>query len=136
MMHWAAEYVGKRHVPGGRGPETFDCWGLLRWIYIHRYGLSLPSLPGISSNVALRIAKEIAEQTEKDWDQVDEPFDGCAVAMSQSSVYHHVGVFIEADGRKVLHCWDTDRVIVDSLLRLRLKGMRRVDFFRHRKWPT
>lgn len=136
MMHWAAEYVGKAHQHGGRGPEVFDCWGLLKWIYMHRYGIALPDLPGISSKQAIAISKQINKSVEEEWFPVEKPFDGCAVALAQVRSYHHVGIWIDADGGKVLHCYDDQRVIVDTVKQLQLKGFRKVDFFKHKKWPT
>lgn len=135
-MHWSAEFVGKRHVIGGRGPEEFDCWGLLRWVYQHRFSIQLPDLPGISAASALTIAKQMDASIEEEWIDIDEPFDGCAVAMSQGKAYHHVGIYIVGDGPAVLHCWDGASVIVENEKRLKLKGLRTIDYFKHRQWPT
>ncbi len=135
-MHWATEYVGKPHRLGARGPDAYDCWGLLVEVYRSRFGITLPTLAGISVQSSLTIHREIVANMEEDWHQVIKPFDGCAVAMSQRRAYHHVGIFIEADGNKILHCWDAQNVIVDTVLRLRLKGFRYISYFKHRLWPT
>jgi len=139
-MHWVCDYLGKPHVPGARGPEAFDCWGLVRDIYERRFNIDLPFYPGLPreptpADTRLML-KEIRNELKEDWVVSEKPFDGCAVAMSQSQVYHHVGLYMEADGAKVLHCWDGSAVVLDTLPRLRLKGLKKITFYRHRLWPT
>lgn len=29
-MHWINRYLKARYVDGGRGPDAYDCWGLVR----------------------------------------------------------------------------------------------------------
>lgn len=41
--HWAAELIGRPYEPGAAGPDTFSCWGLVRWVSALR-GKSLPPL--------------------------------------------------------------------------------------------
>ena len=35
-------YVGKPFVDGARGPDAYDCWGLVAAIYLEEYGITLP----------------------------------------------------------------------------------------------
>ena len=137
MMHWAAQYVGKKHEIGGRGPDVFDCWGLLWWIYKHQFHIDVPTLPGVSSGSALSIHREMCKHIRHvDWYLIHQPEDGCAVAMSQSHAYHHVGIYLEADGGKILHCWDNNNVVADTLRQLKLKGLKTIHFYKHSLWPT
>ena len=135
-MHWAASYVGKPHILGARGPDAFDCWGLLVEIYHTHFQIDLPALPGISAQSALTIHQEIVAFAKSDWIEVKIPFDGCVVAMSQKKAYHHVGICIFANGKKILHCWEGQNVIVDTFHRLRLKGFKNISYFKHHLWPT
>lgn len=131
-MHWSCKYIGMKFLIGGRDENGVDCWGLLRLIYSREFDIELPELPGIAQTQVSRIATQIVKQSS-DWAQ-SYPFDGAAVAMSTSNVFHHVGVFLDADGGKILHCWDRHNVIADSLRGLHLKGIQRIVYFRHELW--
>ena len=132
-MHWAARYIGKPYCVGARGPDTYDCWGLVREVYDTRFGIPLPAFPGVSCHSPMSMIKKINEVMQhEDWSEVSVPFDGCAVAMSQSTSYHHVGLFVEADGSKILHCFDGHSVMIDSVKRMRLRGFKRIAYFKHR----
>lgn len=134
-MHWSAIYIGLKYEIGARGPDKVDCWGLLRLIYSDIYGIQLPEYPGITVASALAQCKTFLEAKD-DWILVDDPFDGAAVAMSQKEIIHHVGVYASADGGKIIHCWKGHNVIADTLRGLKLKGFKRILFYRHRQWPT
>ena len=41
MKHWATEYIGKPWERMARGPDTFDCWGLVYDIYKNKHGIEL-----------------------------------------------------------------------------------------------
>jgi cell wall-associated NlpC family hydrolase len=136
-MHWAAKYVGMKHVPGGRGPEAVDCWGLLRMAYRDRFGIELPELPGVTVG-SLYQSVAVVQREFPSWEEVGEPFDGAAVAMSQRKAIHHVGIYVQTpqDGGRILHCWDSYNVIVDTVARIRLKGFLVIKYYRHKLWPT
>lgn len=136
-MHWAVKYIGLPHKEGGRGPEGWDCWGLMRLIYGREFKIDLPSYPGISESSIHTIHSKIREALLGDWKRVEEPFDGCAVGMSQLKLgIHHVGIYTKADGGKVIHCWKAHNVVADSLRGLGLKGFRLIQFYQHSKWLT
>lgn len=111
-----------------------DCWGLLVLVYLNEFGISLPDMPGISVGSALEIHSAIAQQAAKEWTEVDSPFDGCAVAMSQLHAMHHVGIWADADGGRIVHSWEKQNVVADSLKSIKLKGIRTLKFYRHLEW--
>lgn len=41
-MSILSKYRGCIYKPGGRGPNEFDCWGIVRHIRRHEYGLHVP----------------------------------------------------------------------------------------------
>lgn len=43
---WVAPWVGRPFELGGRGPEAFDCWGLVRAALLGQWGVELPALEG------------------------------------------------------------------------------------------
>ncbi len=59
---WADAYIGLQYADGGRGPEAYDCWGLLRLVSGERFGIALPAYDGI----VWRSYLSRAEQVEAD----------------------------------------------------------------------
>ena len=136
LTHWAAAYVGRPYRLGARGPDAYDCWGILVEVYESQFGIQLPLLPGISAAAAIAISREIDLASKEEWDQVGTPFDGCAVALSQARAYHHVGMHVDVEGGKILHAMEGQGVMIENLRRMRLRGFRRIAYFKHRLWPT
>jgi len=135
-MHWARPYIGMPVADGGRGPVEVDCWGLLRLIYLREFNLLLPELPGISVASVMERSSEF-DKSMGDWVEVQKPFDGAAVGLSQNPPFmHHVGIYTTADGGKIVHAWKDQHVIADTLQGLRLKGFRTIKFYKHAQWPT
>lgn len=131
-MHWACKYIGKTPEQVGH------CWGLVRSVYLEDFGISLPIYPGFDQLTLAALAALIRKEAEHDWIEVQTPFEGCVVAMSQKNGedLHHVGIYTFADRGKVVHCWKTNNTIADTFTGLRVKGFRVIRFYRHRLWPT
>lgn len=132
-MHWATKYVGKPWVSGARGPDVFDCWGLLYWVYLERYGVELPLYEGIDAQNLSLVTRMInaGAQEHQQWSRITDPHDGCAVGMSSNIFFHHVGIYCAVDGGMVLHCADGRGVVAQSLVALKSQGWNRVEYFSH-----
>jgi hypothetical protein len=105
-------------------------------IYKERYGLELPEYPGITFASPKMQCEVILKEIMENWIEVEKPFEGAGVGMSQRARLHHVGFYLGADGGKVLHCTDPHGVCVNTVLQLRCQGYRIVRFFKHSLWPT
>jgi len=134
--HWAIDYVGKPYKPGARGPDSFDCWGLVRDIYEKRFGIALPEWIGLTphNTPEFPVTRAIVEE----WRPELNPFEGCVVAMSQTVAFHHVGIYLEQNGGKVIHAWSpSGGVVVNTLRELKIAfSFRNIKYYRHRSWPT
>ncbi len=135
-MHWSTSHLGKKWVSGARGPDTFDCWGLLRWNYKTRLGIELPEFPGVEAKDQETVSEMIREHTcvgpfAQEWHRLSKPVDMCAVAMGQSDLLTHCGTWLATDGGLVLHTTEQTNVIAQSLKTLRLLGYRRIEFYQH-----
>lgn len=40
--HWATPLIGKPWRGGAAGPDAFDCWGLVRWVFERQHGIVMP----------------------------------------------------------------------------------------------
>lgn len=130
--HWIIPYLRLPYKEGGRDHAGVDCWGLIRLIYRDLLGIDLPAFPGIAGASAIHLCGEIEKESNSShWKEIEWPEDKCVVAMSQLQAIHHVGVYAEADGGKVIHAWQKQGIIADTFFRIRLKGFRTIKFYRH-----
>lgn len=131
-MHWISQYVGKKWVSGARGPETFDCWGLVFWVYKKHFGISLPEYPGVDPTDTSKVSHLLRNAAGSgQWARLEKPVDGCAVAMSRNREFHHVGVFVEVDGGLIVHAADGLNVVAQSVFAVKRAGFIRIEFFKH-----
>jgi cell wall-associated NlpC family hydrolase len=63
MNHSATieNYIGKPFRSGARGPDAYDCWGLVIDVYRRLYGIDLPDFD-IAATAVHQIAGAIASQ--------------------------------------------------------------------------
>ena len=120
IHHWAVEYIGKRYEPGSTGPDSYDCWGLMYCVYKTVFGILLPEYPGITLVSLSTQCEVIQHDIATSWEEVELPFDGCGIAMSKQSAIHHVGVYITADGGRVLHATENAGVVTNTFRQLQI----------------
>lgn len=129
---WAIEHIGKPWVAGARGPDAFDCGGWLRFAFLTQHGIVLPEWGDVNPKNPSQTAPAILGAAQSDiWHEVEEPVDFCAVAMSQSRVIHHVGLYLDVDGGLILHACDGKGLIAQSLSQLAGSGWRTLIFYQH-----
>lgn len=131
MQHWANNYVGKPWVSGGRGPESFDCWGLLVWVYAHHYGRTLPEYAHHDAT-SQDGNRRLFQREKADWQEVLAYKDGDAVAISAGKRFHHVGVYLDTDGGLILHACQGKGVLAQTPAGLRTFGLNNLKFYRHK----
>jgi hypothetical protein len=110
------DYIGKPWEANAKGPEAFDCWGLLVDVYKKQLNLDLPEYPKIDRDSLASLQGGIATILNSDWTAIARPVEYCAVCLSVNTKYaHHVGVFLEVDGGRVLHCTKQGGVLCEPL---------------------
>ena len=125
-------YVGLPFAERGRGPEAYDCYGLLRRVYAEKLGIALPSFSddytttedgeALSDLIAGNLSpwRDIARGSERVGD---------GVLMTLAGQPRHVGI-VAAPGR-VLHIERGMGSIIEPYTSPRI-SRRIVGFFRHR----
>src|SRR3989304_5127951 len=97
-LHWAAGLVGKPYRSGARGPDAFDCWGIVQFGWQQRLGFDVPDVRSRTAAMfrsVMRgghVAVDDVEAVE-----VDAPAELDAVYMTSRQHPHHVGLWIAPD---------------------------------------
>lgn len=101
MTHWAASLVGKPWKRQGRGPDSFDCYGLVRHVLSLHYDITLPDIDTPCTYPSIHC---MIQDNSASWVQTDTPEDGAVILMGRKRAVVHVGVIIMVDyGPKCLH---------------------------------
>lgn len=101
-----AALVGAPFVYGGRGPEEFDCYGLLMHIMREQRGVALPDHRSTSDmqTVMAKMAVGLHE-----WKQVPAG-EGAAVLIRVGNFISHCGYMI--DPLRMIHTWEKSGGVV------------------------
>jgi cell wall-associated NlpC family hydrolase len=126
---WVLPVLNKPWKLGGRGPEEFDCFGLLLWVKRVYFGEDIPDFqsPG---KVDIRAFVRLFEDGRgQGWEKVEKPLEGSAVALGKRNRIHHCGIFTTADRGLVVHASDGARVRAQNLRQLRVEGWGLIEFY-------
>lgn len=124
--HWASAYIGQPWRADGQ-----DCYGFVRAVYQERYSVVIPLVP-LDATKALSCAHAIHDYDLSDWIEVSEPREGDVVLMGHARRPHHVGLWIESAGLRVLHSLDGCGVIAQTAPQARLQGWNLLRTYRHK----
>jgi len=102
------DYIGKPYLVGARGPDSYDCWGLVCAIYKEGLGVDLPDwhrghkMDGPQSITFFR-DKGLRDGVAV---EVDTPEDFSIALLDRGKIAHHAGVYY---GGGIVHCNDALR---------------------------
>lgn len=123
---WVTNYLGKPWENGARGPNAFDCWGLVYDVYKNVLNKQLPIHPGADAKNRFKVNSLICLH-KTSYIQLQEPEDFCIVLMYQNKVSHHVGLYIE---KHILHSQDGVGVTASTIPNLTSSTFRRFEYFK------
>lgn len=93
------DFVGIPYREGGRGPDAYDCYGLIMAVFRAARGVELPDwyqaapgTPAASRAISAALAGEVAGGRTV---LVETPADLDIAIVGKVSCAHHVGVFLE-----------------------------------------
>ena len=136
MTHWAIPYIGRPWVFGAEGPESFDCWGFVRFVQREHFAISMPVI-GYAQD--WRETAHLLKEHEEfgHWNRVDVPEEGDVVLMARSRLPIHIGVWIKANQTEgVLHCLQGAGVLFQPGKALSSSGWGCLQFYRHKSKCT
>lgn len=112
------DLIGKPFVRGARGPNEFDCHGLVIEVF-KRYGIDFPDV-NIAQMAVEEVTKLLDEKIDyhinvlKDWKRIIEPDPPCLVVIKGDFKFaNHLGVCI-GDG-KFIHSKEGSGVCVERM---------------------
>lgn len=135
MMGWeplVKSLIGKPFLWNGRGPEAFDCWGLVEHVLDQR-GIPHPcirlSVLAESYAEATIESSRYMQQHVSDarWQRTDDLEVGAVLALSSHRRIHHVGIVTPFG---VLHTTPAHGAILQSVAQLKASGYQRIEGYR------
>ncbi len=118
------QYLGLPWIEGQR-----DCWLFFREIQAKHYGRTVPIVDVDVMDIRDVIHKVDAEK-KAHWEQIGKPEDGCAVLMSRNRYPVHIGMWLDIDGGKVLHCAQCMGVVFQNRQALKFDGWTGITYWR------
>jgi cell wall-associated NlpC family hydrolase len=95
------DLIGKPFELGGRGPDTYDCWGLVAEM-LRRMGQSPPDLNSPAEHERMALLA-ISQSVSPIWTPCD-PKPGAVVTLRTGRHAGHVGMLLPAG--QFIHCWE------------------------------
>lgn len=87
------DLIGRPFLSGGRGPDAFDCYGLLIEVFRRRGRDVMPhNTPGDGELADFVLATVGAE-----WHRIPEPTPGCGLLFRDRGAARHVGIYLGQD---------------------------------------
>lgn len=127
---WVADVVGKGWQAYATGPEYFDCWGVVCHAFKEKFALDLNRHLEIPSMNPAAFHKVVATEIKAgNWQQLNQPEDGCLVLMSTARIWHHIGIWLDINGGRLLHSSEGFGVALDS--RNTLNSFNRVEYWKY-----
>ncbi len=128
--------IGARYRPGADGPGEFDCYGLVRHVRQHCLDDALPVIvrPVDEQPCRQAIARTLLRESERSlWQRHEQAEEWDVVLMGNVDQRpFHMGICVRLKGQfLVLHAEGApvNRVILDDLPALTLKGFNRLEFY-------
>ena len=110
--------IGKPYKHNGRGPNSFDCYGLVKYIYETMLGIYLPEYTDYTQDW-YKERNVLTEQFNKFsdlWHPVDNLAQWDILTFSlgtDKKVTNHCGVYL--NGEKMIHCYENRPVGIDRI---------------------
>jgi len=105
-MSKVSDLVGAPFEYGGRGPKSYDCYGLVKEVYA-RSDIQLQDyMTPCKKDDPFRFAKFARSIDDRlfQWKKIDKPLIGCVVRLKVFGYSCHLGIVTKY--QKMYHAWD------------------------------
>lgn len=131
QRHWAEQYLGLPWESGSQGPDSFNCWGLVRAVAAKHFNFE-PPLIAIDESLGFAVRKAFRKHPEHNrYYTVDVPQAGDIVEMGSAKDMWHVGIWLDVDGGGVLHSMQGAGVVFTQARHLKMLGWSQTIYWRY-----
>lgn len=121
----STKYLGKPFIDGGRGPQGYDCWGLVLAVYRDIFGIDVPVDYDVSAHATMAVVRAMSKEMEVgNWQLVETPVAPCVVAMATNSnhpdLVNHCAIYL--GDNKIMHALKATGVVIQSTEDMRIRG--------------
>ena len=126
MSHWASQYIGIHWEA-----KTHECGDFFRRVQRERFGREVNpyEVDALDIRACMHMLDGHPDNTR--WRRAEKPQEGDAVKLGHGTRASHIGIWVDADGGRVLHCPEGFSSVAESLSKLRLSGWRLIEFYRY-----
>jgi hypothetical protein len=125
--------IGKPWVSGACGPDAFDCWGLIKYIYLIQRGILLCPFAGVKESGLLGMMKTAQAEAMTHWRELAKPEHFACVGMGRGRRVEHVGLWLDEGNGGILHTQEGVGVTFQSMAAIRQSGMQHFTFYQLKK---
>lgn len=112
MLKDYSDLIGTPFEYGGRGPDTYDCYGLVMELG-RRNGVEFPEIES-SAELAVCHAKMTVESMSDKWQKIDNARPGAVAWMQVGRYGCHVAYVL--DQHRFIHTWEkSNGVVIERL---------------------
>lgn len=128
-----SDYIGKAYASGGRGPDSFDCWGLVMSVFAVRYEILLDSQPTLPEDMS-GVVKAFTTGKESDtWRSVTVLEEGVVAACGRNRYITHAGICI-GEGLIMHTTKEAGQVVIQSMQQIK-RAYPLIEFYKHKDLP-
>lgn len=111
--HWATALIGKPYADDGEGPDEFNCWGLVRWIFVNVLRMDMPRI-AVGDNDDDRASAILQVERATGWRPCSDPLPkDMDIALMWGPYGRHVALALEVNGGIfVLHSLEGTGVVL------------------------
>lgn len=126
---WPLKYQDRVWIPPQPDGTKYDCWDLVREIEREEFGRSLPPIIPVNYGAHALIRELQRNEELKNWSKVPKPKEGDIVQLGHAKYPHHVGVWTEIDGGKVVHCLEGSGTHIQTIESLEVNSWGHFSFW-------
>ena len=122
-MHWVNNYIGLPWVAYARGPDTFDCWGLVLDVLNKHFQIDLPQYLTVKTDDPQGMTEAMLSGLNANLaEPVEQPVHGaiacCYIVVNGKELVRHVGIYLDIDGGGILHSYEKHACAFDHFKKL------------------
>ncbi|WP_263079205.1 NlpC/P60 family protein [Endozoicomonas sp. Mp262] len=132
-MNWILDYLGKPWIAYARGPDAYDCWGLIIDVLQRHFDSSINQHGNVITDDRAGITQAFYQELQSGvWRKSETASHGSIVVCWQEKdgqlLVRHVGLYLSVDGGGVLHSREQAGVRFDHLHILQ-RAFTKVEFY-------